>query len=241
MQRISAADTAAGPAGGGGGNSPNGGQLSFQQTLALVVGGVVVLGLIAAGMLLSTGRQSATPGAPAAGPATPVAPAGPVAQAAAPVQSSSATPQSSPTQPTAPVPGDSSALPAIVVYGGELTDAQRQALSPLFSTDGQVETETVSHEELVAAFQAAGLTVDGTERATSSAELTCLSLGAGLRVQTENISQLPAAAYANALVTTGITDASVLVAAPPNTSMTGETALVGVLKAYPRCHAGAAA
>jgi RNA polymerase sigma factor (sigma-70 family) len=141
--------------------------------------------------------------------------------------------------PVSPAPSPSVPPPTVyVVYGGDLTDAQRQELGAALGIGPQVPIDTVDRAELVATLQAAGLAVDGSERAISSAVVTCLPEGNGLRVRTENVTQIPAAAYANALVTAGIVDADVVVAAPPSTPMTGETALVGVLKAYPRCDGG---
>jgi uncharacterized protein YpuA (DUF1002 family) len=127
------------------------------------------------------------------------------------------------------------------VYGGDLTDAQRQELSVALSpTTGPSITDGVSRDEVQAALRTVGLPVDGSERAVSSAVVTCLGPGAGLSVQTRNVTQISAAAYANALVAAGITDAAVVVAAPSSTPMTGETAFVGVLKAVPLCHPGQA-
>ena len=125
------------------------------------------------------------------------------------------------------------------MYGGELSDAQRQAVQQIFGASAAAfPTETVDRAELVATLQAAGLPTDGNERAMSSALLTCAGQGSGLRVHTENITDIPAAVYASALVTGGVADATVVVAAPPGVPMTGETALIGVLRAWPRCHGG---
>jgi uncharacterized protein YpuA (DUF1002 family) len=125
------------------------------------------------------------------------------------------------------------------VYGGDLTDGQRDELLQLFGAPAQaLSPQVVSRIELVATLQAAGLPVDGTERAISSALVECQPPGSGVHVHTDNITDIPAAAYANALVTAGVSDAAVTVAAPASTPMTGETGLVGVLRAYPACHGG---
>jgi len=140
---------------------------------------------------------------------------------------------------SAPTAGSVSAPPTVVVvYGGDLTHAQRQELSFTLGAASAVTTDSVSRDELRSTLQAAGLSVDGSERAISSVVVTCLQPGDGLSVRTQNVTQMPAATYANALVTAGLADAAVVVAAPPSTPMTGETALVGVLKAYPHCHPG---
>ncbi len=206
----------------GAGGAPSAGSAglrrpTLQQVGAVVAGGVVVVALAATGLLLSTADRGArvAPATQAVPVFSPVVPA-PTAE---PASSSAGTP------------------PAVIVeYGGDLSDAQRQELALALGTAAPVTTDSVSRKELDATLDAAGLPVDGTERAISSAVVTCLQPGAGLGVRTLNVTQMPAAAYANALVTAGIADADVVVAAPPSTPMTGETALVGVLKAYPQCH-----
>ncbi len=206
--------------GGGSAGASANARPTMHQVVAAVSGGVVVVALAAAGLLLSTSERRVTP-APTAAP-TPAATPTPAVIAPA------ATPASSPAPST------------FIVYGDELTDAQRQELSRAFAAGDRAITETVSREELVGALSAAGLGVDGSERATSSAMVECLGRGEGLHVRTQNVTELPAAAYANALVTADVADVAVTVAAPPSAPMTGETAVLGVLKAYPHCHPGQA-
>ena len=124
------------------------------------------------------------------------------------------------------------------VFGGELTPPERQELNQLFGVNDAVAVDTVSTDELRADLRAAGLPVDESYRALSSSVLTCLGKGEGLAVRTQNITRIPAAAYANALVTAGVGDGSVLIAAPASRPLTGETALFGVLKAFPQCQGG---
>lgn len=211
VQRV-AADGAPSVLSGGAGRP------TLQQIVAAVGGGAVVVALAATGLLLSTSNQRGAVAVPTI---------------AVPVTAPSAV-------ASAPTVGSASASepPTIVVYGGDLTDAQRQELSRTFAEAGAATTDSVSRDELASTLEAAGLPVDGSERAISSVVVACRQPGEGLSVRTENVTQMPAAAYANALVTAGIADAAVIVAAPPSTPMTGETALVGVLKAYPRCHPG---
>jgi uncharacterized protein YpuA (DUF1002 family) len=128
-----------------------------------------------------------------------------------------------------------------VAFGEDLSEPQREAVAERFgSAAAPLPIESVSRAELLASLQAAGVSPDGSERAISSALVTCEPQGSGVHVHTDNITDIPAATYANALVTAGIADAAVIVAAPPATPMTGETALVGVLRAYPHCHGGEA-
>jgi len=67
-------------------------------------------------------------------------------------------------------------------------------------------------------------------RAISSAYCELLDKGNGIEVQTENITAITPFMYANALVTAGIEDARVVVAAPFEVS--GTAALTGIIKAF---------
>lgn len=123
----------------------------------------------------------------------------------------------------------------VVVYGADATPEQRQELAQIFGVDPSAQAGTVTTPEMVAALDGTGLSVAPTDKSISSSALTCLDRGAGLTVQTQNITRITAAIYANALVTAGAGDAHVLIAAPPSDPVTGETALVGVMKAFPQC------
>jgi RNA polymerase sigma factor (sigma-70 family) len=215
-QRIAAGGGSSGGSGGSHGSSGP----TLQQVAAAAGGGLAAVALVVTGFLLSTSEKR--------GPSVVSTPSAQLASAAVP--SAVATPNTVATVAAPPK--------VVVVYGSDLTDAQRQELGDAFKTNGSAITESVSRDELQSALRSVGLTVDGSERAISSAAVTCLDPGGGLSARTENVTQMPAAAYANALVTAGITDAAVIVAAPPSTPMTGETAFVGVLKAYPLCHPG---
>ena len=142
------------------------------------------------------------------------------------------------TSPTARPTDDPMARGKVVVYGGDLTEAERQELAGLFGADQPATTDTVTGEELAAALRAAGLPAAPSDKAISSAALMCLGKGEGLRVRTRHVTRIPAAAYANALLTAGVVDGSVVIAAPSMNPVSGETALVGVLKAFPHCQGG---
>ncbi len=124
------------------------------------------------------------------------------------------------------------------VYGADTTAVERQELAQLFGVPLDAQPQTVTTPEMVAALQNSGLPAAATDKSISSSGLTCGTKGDGLSVQTQNITRITAPVYANALVTAGVGDASVLVAAPKANPVTGETALVGVLKAFPQCQAG---
>jgi uncharacterized protein YpuA (DUF1002 family) len=125
-----------------------------------------------------------------------------------------------------------------MIYGGELSDDQRRELEQQTGSTADSKTETISRAELMAGLQSAGVGVDGSERAISSMLVSCEGTGHGLRVRTQHITDIPAAAYASALIAAGISDAAVTVAAPSSNPVTGETALVGLLRAYPHCRGG---
>ena len=68
--------------------------------------------------------------------------------------------------------------------------------------------------------------------AVSSVILRPLPPGSGLRVvQNGNVTLFPAQAYANALLTAGVTDADAIIAAPGAQRALGTTALLGLLRA----------
>ena len=56
------------------------------------------------------------------------------------------------------------------------------------------------------------------------------SRGSGIKVATKNINYCTTGMYQNALLTAGVTDAEIIVAAP--TQISGTAALIGALKAY---------
>ena len=74
-----------------------------------------------------------------------------------------------------------------------------------------------------------GASVVGTH-SLSSVLLIPQESGAGLSVETHNINYCTIAMYRNALLTAGVEDAKVIVAAP--SSISGTAALIGAVKAY---------
>lgn len=119
----------------------------------------------------------------------------------------------------------------IVVYGANLTADQKatvqQALE-ITSSDA-IEEITVSGQDLVKYIK------DGNPNARmfSSAKITQRDGGSGLTIDIvtpSNITQITSEVYASAMLTAGIEDALVEVAAP--NPVTGHSALVGIYKAY---------
>ena len=134
--------------------------------------------------------------------------------------------------------GQGSSGPKVVTYGADTTATERQELAQLFGVDPSAQAATVTTQDMLTTLQGTGLPVAPTDQSISSSALTCLNRGDGLTVRTQNITRIPAPVYANAMVTAGVGDATVLIAAPAAKPVTGETALVGVLRAYPQCQAG---
>ena len=117
------------------------------------------------------------------------------------------------------------------VIGADLTEEQIKTVYQLFGVSrGSVSELTVTNAEEREYLE--GL-VD--EKVIGHYAISCvyvqlLDEGEGLNVDTYNISWCTAEMYKNALVTAGITDAKIVVAAPFEVS--GTAALTGIYKAY---------
>ncbi|WP_019412608.1 DUF1002 domain-containing protein [Paenisporosarcina sp. TG20] len=119
----------------------------------------------------------------------------------------------------------------IVVYGADLTDAEKQSVKDSLevTNESEVQEISVSGEDLVKYIKDG----DASARMFSSAKITRQDKGKGLVIDIvteDNITQVTAEMYANAMLTAGIEDATVEVAAPKK--VTGHSALVGIYKAY---------
>lgn len=119
----------------------------------------------------------------------------------------------------------------IVVYGADLTEAEKQSVRDSLdvTNESEVQEISVSGEDLVKYIKDG----DASARMFSSAKITRQDEGKGLVIDIvteDNISQVTAEMYANAMLTAGIEDATVEVAAPKK--VTGHSALVGIYKAY---------
>ena len=119
----------------------------------------------------------------------------------------------------------------IVVYGADLTDAEKQSVKDSLNVTNESEVEEISvtGEDLVKYIKDG----DAKARMFSSAKITRQDAGKGLEINIvteDNITQVTAEMYENAMLTAGIEDATVEVAAPKK--VTGHSALVGIYKAY---------
>lgn len=119
----------------------------------------------------------------------------------------------------------------VVVYGANLTESEKQSVrdSLKVTDESEVEEISVTGEDLVKYIKDG----DSSARMYSSAKITRKDAGEGLVIEIvteENITQVTAEMYGNAMLTAGIEDATVQVAAPKK--VTGHSALVGIYKAY---------
>ncbi|WP_404336342.1 DUF1002 domain-containing protein [Planococcus rifietoensis] len=119
----------------------------------------------------------------------------------------------------------------IVVYGGDLSADEKAQVAESLDVAGEAEVEEieVTGQDLVTYI------TDGDARARmySSAKITRTEEGEGLVIEIatpDNITQVTTDMYANAMLTAGIENATVEVAAPK--AVTGHSALVGIYKAY---------
>ncbi len=123
---------------------------------------------------------------------------------------------------------------AVLALGADLSASQR---ATVLSEMGITEAEAAAYETIYITNdmehqyldESLGASVVGTH-ALSSVLLIPQESGAGLSVETHNVNFCTIAMYRNALLTAGVQDAKVIVAAP--SSISGTAALVGALKAY---------
>jgi uncharacterized protein YpuA (DUF1002 family) len=119
----------------------------------------------------------------------------------------------------------------IVVYGANLSDAEKESVKKSLGVAQEAEVEEISVDgsDLVKYIKNG----NSQARMYSSAKITRLEEGKGLVitiVTEDNITQVTPEIYATAMLTAGIEDAVVEVAAPKK--VTGHSALVGIYKAY---------
>jgi uncharacterized protein YpuA (DUF1002 family) len=132
------------------------------------------------------------------------------------------------------VQADSGSVKPFIAFGANLSESQKNTvLNQMGITSAELaDYETIEvtnaeeHEYLDEYLDAS---VIGT-RALSSVKIEEADAGSGISVEAHNISFCTEEMYTNALVTAGISDADVVVAAPFEIS--GTAALVGAMKAY---------
>lgn len=119
----------------------------------------------------------------------------------------------------------------IVVYGANLSESEKATVKTALRVDQEAEVEeiTVSGQDLAKYIKDS----NSSSRMYSSAKITRQDEGKGLVISIvtpDNITQVTSEIYANAMLTAGIEDAVVEIAAPK--PVTGHSALVGIYKAY---------
>lgn len=128
----------------------------------------------------------------------------------------------------------SAAQPGVLALGADLNEEQKTAVISAMgiSADEAASYQTIyitndmEHEYLDASL---GADVVG-KRSLSSVLVLPQESGAGLDVETHNINYCTISMYRNALLTAGVSDAKVIVAAP--SPISGTAALIGAVKAY---------
>jgi len=119
----------------------------------------------------------------------------------------------------------------IVVYGANLSDEEKEYVATALRVDKESEYDeiSISGQDLVKYIKNS----NASSRMYSSAKITRQEEGKGLIISIvtpDNITEVTSEMYATAMLTAGITDAIVEVAAPK--PVTGHSALVGIYKAY---------
>ncbi|GAB6085530.1 DUF1002 domain-containing protein [Alkaliphilus crotonatoxidans] len=119
----------------------------------------------------------------------------------------------------------------VVTLGNDLNQQQRQQMLDLFGVEEEeVKILVVTNEEERTYLQGIASEEQIGSRAISSAYVEALNPGAGIQVQTYNLTWVTAGMFQNALVTAGVKDAKIIAAAPVNVS--GTAALTGIIKAF---------
>lgn len=119
----------------------------------------------------------------------------------------------------------------IVVYGGNLSEDEKATVKTALRIDQEAEVDeiTISGQDLAKYIKDS----NSNSRMYSSAKITRQDEGKGLTISIvtpANITQVTSEMYASAMLTAGIEDAIVEIAAPK--PVTGHSALVGIYKAY---------
>ena len=116
-------------------------------------------------------------------------------------------------------------------YGNDLNSDQYQLVLNLLGSDYANDTfipVTIEDERALLGDVVSADKIGS--RSLSSARVTLLDAGSGISVTTHNINWVTPAMYSSALITAGVQDAKIVVAAPMEVS--GTAALAGILKAY---------
>jgi uncharacterized protein YpuA (DUF1002 family) len=120
----------------------------------------------------------------------------------------------------------------VITLGESLSPDQRTELLTYFKAGKDDQILTITTADTVKAMEGI-FPANAISSAFSSTALTCRALGDGLDVSTNNITVVTPGLYAMALVTAGIGDATLVVAAPAGLAdVQGMTALAGVFQTW---------
>lgn len=120
----------------------------------------------------------------------------------------------------------------VITIGERNSPEQREQQLEIFSADDNDRVITITVDQTADAMRGI-FDLTGITSAYSSTALTCRELGESLDVTTRNIQQITPGLYAMALVTAGIGDAELIVAAPDGlAAVRGQTALAGVFETW---------
>lgn len=125
-----------------------------------------------------------------------------------------------------------------MTYGADTSPVQRDAIAQFAGFSPSAPADTVTTAEMVDALQGSGVPIAATDKSYASSALTCLNRGDGIVVRTQNITRITPSVYAAALIAAGAADGNVLIVAPQDNQVSGETALVGALKDFVHCQTG---
>lgn len=133
--------------------------------------------------------------------------------------------------PAAPNAAEAAEQKRIVALGESTSEAQRGEVLGFLQASDSDRLVTVSVDETVGAMEGV-FDVSGIDTAYSSTSLTCPAKGSGIDVMTRNIEIFPPELYALALLTAGMSDVQLAVAAPTDAPAVGMTAMAGVFKTW---------
>lgn len=118
-----------------------------------------------------------------------------------------------------------------ISLGESNTQAQQDQVLDFLGAAETDQVVTVTVDETV---QSMGTLFDvsGIDTAYSSTAMTCTTEGSGIEVTTRNIKFIPPEVYALALLTAGMSDVQLAVAAPDDAPALGMTAMTGVFRTW---------
>jgi len=137
-----------------------------------------------------------------------------------------------------PRPAFAQELPRTIVLGESNSPDQQLELLTLFDARGPDNVEVVTADEATTTLS--GL-IEGGSDGLGGAMLVCGDPGSGLVVDVTGDTQIPAAVYALLLVSSGVVDGTLQLAAPSGSTIDGLTPLAGIIASLDTLPCGEAA